>query len=188
MKNIYLLLVAVFIVSGCSYKNESLMLSKYDAQYTGELSKDKKSVFIDSIKDVRVDKRSIGYVLEGDKKAHKLYSTEDFSKKYKSAFEVALRMAGFKNSLEKNDAALVVSVSIKNIEFVYDNKNFDKNLKGKIELEVRIKRGASTITQNFSEVASKWIKPSYSSKDIEPFLNEIFSQSVNRVVSRLTRY
>lgn len=188
MRNLFLLLVAMVMISGCSYKNESLMLSKYDAQYTGELSKEKKSVFIESIKDMREDKRSIGYVLEGDKKAHELYSTEEFSKKYRDALGIALTMAGFDASVEQSDAKLVISIEIKKIEFIYNNKNFDKNLKGNIELEVTIKRGGTTITQNFKQAGSKWIKPSYSSKDIEPFLNEIFSQSVNSVVSRLTRY
>jgi len=188
MKNLFLLLATVLMFSACSYKNESLMLSQYDAQYTGELSKDKKSVFLESIKDIRADKRSVGYVLESEKKAHELYSTENFEKKYKDALEVALRMAGFENSTQQSDAKLVMNINIKNIEFIYNDKNFDKNLKGIIELEVTIKRGASTITQNFKQEASKWIKPSYSSKDIEPFLNELFSQSVNSVVSRLTRY
>lgn len=188
MKNLFLILCAMFIFSGCSYKSESLTLSKYDAQYKGELSKDKKTVFIESIKDVRSDKRTIGYVLEGDKKAHELYSTEDFEKNYKDALEIALRMAGFENSAEQSDAKLVMNISIKNIEFIYDNKSFDKNLRGKIELEVTIVRGASTISQSFKQEASKWIKPSYNSKDIEPLLNEIFSDSVNSIVSRLTRY
>ncbi|EQB35416.1 hypothetical protein M947_09035 [Sulfurimonas hongkongensis] len=188
MKNLFLLLTAMIIFGGCSYKNESLMLSQYDAQYTGELSKDKKSVFIESIEDMRVDKRSLGYVLEGDKKAHELYSTEDFTKKYKDAFEIALRMAGFENSAQQSGAELVMNINIKKIEFIYNNKNLDKNLKGVIELEVTIKKGTSTITQDFKQAASKWIAPSYSSKDIEPFLNEIFSQSVNSVVTRLTKY
>ncbi|MDD2449289.1 MAG: YajG family lipoprotein [Sulfurimonas sp.] len=188
MRNLLLLLATIVIFSGCSYKNESLMLSQYDAQYTGELAKDKKSVFIESIRDIRVDKRNIGYVLEGDKKSYELYSTEDFSKKYNDALLVALRMAGFQSVAKQNGAKLVVNISIKKIEFIYNNKSFDKNLKGVVELEVTIKRGASTITQNFKQAASKWIAPSYTSKDIEPFLNEIFSQSVNSIVSRLTRY
>ncbi|WP_415396354.1 YajG family lipoprotein [Sulfurimonas sp. CS5] len=188
MKNLFLIVATMFVFSGCSYKNESLMLSNYDAQYTGELSKDKKSVFIESIKDIRVDKRSIGYVLKNNKKAHELYSTEDFAKKYKDALEVALRIAGFENSTEQSDAKLVMNVNIKSIEFIHNDKNFDKNLKGTIELEVTIKNASSTITQNFSQVASKWIKPSYRSKDIEPFLNEVFSDSINNIVSRLTKY
>lgn len=188
MKNLYLIVITIFVFSGCSYKNESLMLSNYDAQYTGELSKDKKSVFIGSIKDIRVDKRSIGYVLENDKKAYELYSTEDFAKKYKEALEVALRMAGFESSTEQSNAKLVINVNIKSMEFIHNDKSFDKNLIGVIELEVIIKRGESTITQSFKQEASKWIKPSYSSKDIEPFLNEVFSDSINSIVSRLTRY
>lgn len=188
MRNLFLIFVTVFVFSGCSYKNESLTLSNYNAQYTGELSKDKKSVFIESIKDVRADKRSIGYVLESGKKAHELYSTENFEKKYEDSLHIALRMAGFENSMQQSDAKLVMNVSIKSIEFIYNDKNFDKNLKGKIELDVTIKNGASTITQSFKEESSKWIKPSYSSKDIEPFLNEVFSDSINNIVSRLTRY
>ncbi|MDA3908448.1 MAG: hypothetical protein PF437_05125, partial [Sulfurimonas sp.] len=63
-----------------------------------------------------------------------------------------------------------------------------KNLKGEIELEVIIKKGNETITQNFKPSASKWIGPSYRSKDLEPFFNELFSDSISNIVSRLTGY
>ena len=179
------MLAVVVFLGGCSYKNESINLSSYNAEYTGETSKEKKSVFIELVKDVRADRKTIGYILKNGKKTRNLFSTEDFEKKYKDGLSSALRMAGFQAASDAN-ADLVMSVNIKNIELIYDDKSFDKNLRGKIELEVIIKKGKETVTQNFKPSASKWISPSYSSKDLEPFLNELFSDSINDIVSRLT--
>ncbi len=187
MKSLFYILAVVVFLGGCSYKNEAINLSSYNAEYTGESSKEKKSVFIASIKDVRDDKKTIGYILENSKKTTKLFSNENFEKKYRDGLSTALHMAGFQTATDAN-ADLVMSVNIKNIELIHDDKSFDKNLKGKIELEVIIKKGSKTITQNFKPSASKWISPSYSSKDLEPFLNEMFSDSINGIVSRLTAH
>jgi uncharacterized lipoprotein YajG len=187
MKSLFYMLAVVVFLGGCSYKNEAINLSSYNAEYTGETSKEKKSVYIESVKDVRADKKTIGYILKNGEKTTKLFSNEDFEKKYKDGLSSALHMAGFQTGSDaKSD--LVISVNIKNIELIHDDKSFDKNLKGKIELEVIIKKGNETVTQNFKPSASKWISPSYSSKDMEPFLNELFSDSINDVVSRLTRH
>jgi uncharacterized lipoprotein len=188
MKSLFYLFAVVLLISGCSYKNEAIKLSSYNAEYAGEISKDKKTVYIESIKDARVDKHNIGYVLKNSEKSVELFSNSDFEKKYKDGLNNALRMAGFKTSLEADKALLIMNVSIKKVELVYNDKSFDKNLKGEIEIEVIIKKGDETITQNFKPSASKWIKPSYTSKDLEPFLNELFSDSINSIVSRLTRY
>ncbi|EDZ61252.1 hypothetical protein SMGD1_0358 [Sulfurimonas gotlandica GD1] len=187
MKNLFYMLAVVVFLGGCSYKNESINLSSYNTEYTGETSKEKKSVYIESVKDVRDDKRTIGYILKDGKKTTNLFSTEDFEKKYKDGLSSALRMAGFKASSDVN-ADLVMNINIKNIELIHNDKSFDKNLKGQIELEVIIKKGTETVTQNFKPSASKWISPSYSSKDLEPFLNELFSDSINDIVSRLTAH
>ncbi|WP_373034538.1 YajG family lipoprotein [Sulfurimonas sp.] len=187
MKSILYLVAVVVFLGGCSYKNESINLSSYNAEYTGEISKEKKSVFIESVKDVRVDKRTIGYILKDGIKTINLFSTEDFAKNYKDGLSSALRIAGFKVGSGSN-ADLVMSISIKNIELIHNDKTFDKNIKGEIELEVIIKKGNETITQNFKPSASKWIGPSYRSKDMEPFLNELFSDSINSIVSRLTKH
>ncbi|WP_294963227.1 YajG family lipoprotein [Sulfurimonas sp.] len=187
MKSMFYLLAVVVFLGGCSYKNEAINLSSYNAQYLGESSKEKKSVLIESVVDARVDKKTIGYILKDGKKTTKLFSNENFEKKYMDGLRSALHMAGFKSALDA-EADLVVSVNIKSIEIIHDGKSFDKNLKGMIELEVIIKKGKETITQNFKPSASKWMKPSYSSTDLEPFLNELFSDSINDVVSRLTRH
>ncbi|MFT7003980.1 MAG: putative lipoprotein YajG [Sulfurimonas sp.] len=187
MKNTLYLLAVVVFLGGCSYKNEAINLSSYNAHYTGEILKEKKTVLIESIKDVRVDKRSIGYILKNSVKTTTLFSNANFEKKYNDGLSSALYMAGFKEGAEQ-EADLVINVNIKNIELIYDDKSFDKNLKGKIEIEVIVKKGKETITQNFSPSASKWISPSYSSKDLEPFLNELFSDSISDIVSRLTNY
>lgn len=40
---------------------------------------------------------------------------------------------------------MVVEVYIKDIEMVYNDKNFDTNLRGEIEIEVIVRRGADVI-------------------------------------------
>ncbi|PHQ65092.1 MAG: hypothetical protein COB99_05990 [Sulfurimonas sp.] len=187
MKSLFYILAVVVFLGGCSYKNESINLSSYNAEYTGKTSKEKKSVFIESVKDVRVDKKTIGYILKNGEKITKLFSNENFEKKYRDGLSSALHMAGFQTGSDaKSD--LVINVNIKNIELIHDDKSFDKNLRGNIELEVIIKKENETITQNFKPSASKWISPSYSSKDLEPFLNELFSDSISDIVSRLTAH
>jgi uncharacterized lipoprotein YajG len=187
MKNLIYLLAVVVFLGGCSYKNESINLSSHNTQYLGESSKESKSIFIKSVIDARVDKRTIGYILKDGKKTTNLFSNENFEKKYIDGLNSVLYMAGFKSALE-TDADLVMSVNIKKIELIHNGNSFDKNLKGTIELEVIIKKGKETITQNFKPSASKWMKPSYNSKNLEPFLNELFSDSINDVVSRLTTH
>nr|WP_321268370.1 YajG family lipoprotein [uncultured Sulfurimonas sp.] len=187
MKSIFYLFVVLVFLGGCSYKNESINLSSYNTQYTGENSKENKTVNIVSVNDVRVDKKTIGYLLENGNKTLKFYTNDNLEKKYRDGLNTALYMAGFKEALDAK-ADLSVSVNIKNIELIKDDKSFDKNLKGQIDLEVIVKRANETITLNFKPSASKWIASSYSSKDLEPFLNEMFSDSITEIVSRLTRY
>lgn len=188
MKSICYLFFALLILGGCSYKNESINLSSYNEIYTGKILKEEKTVYIESVKDMRFDKKSIGYILENEEKKIELFSNENFEKKYANGLKGALHIAGFETTLEADKAELVMNVSIKKIELIHSDKNFDKNIKGEIELEVIIKKGSETITQKFKPSATKWISPSYSSKDLEPFLNELFSDSINSVVSRLTQH
>ncbi len=82
---------------------------------------------------------------------------------------------------------MVVEIYIKDIEMIYNDKNFDTNLKGEIEIEVIVRKGADVITQNFRQKGSKWIAPSFESKDLEPFLYTLFADSIDQIVSRLTR-
>lgn len=57
-------------------------------------------------------------------------------------------------------------------------------MKSKSKLLVQ---GDEVITQNFRQKGSKWIAPSYSSKDLEPFLYTLFADSIDQIVARLTR-
>jgi len=188
MKSLFYLFAVMLLVGGCSYKNEAIKLSSYNAQYTGESSKEKKSVYVESIKDARSDKHNIGYIMKNGEKVEKLFSNDDFEKKYREGLSNALHMAGFKSGTLSDNPELVININIKKIQLVHNDKSFDKNLKGEIALEVIIKKGNETVTQNFKQKASKWISPSYSSKDMEPFLNELFSDSINGIVSRLTQH
>lgn len=187
MKNLFFLLLLTVFISGCSYKNDPLTLKSYQPEYAGPISKDKKTVFLRWIKDVRTDKNTVGYLLQNGDKLATLYSNVDFVDKYKEGLGYALNLAGFDTDAEAHVASLVVEIYIKDIEVIYNDKNFDTNLKGEIAIEVIIRKGEEVITQNFRQKGGKWIAPSFNSKDLEPFLYTLFADSINDIVTRLTK-
>lgn len=187
MKNLFFLLLITAFISGCSYKNDPLTLKSYQAEYTGPIAKDKKTVYLRWVKDGRTDKSSVGYLLQNGEKLATLQSNVDFADKYKEGLGYALNLAGFDTDAQANIASLVVEVYIKDIEVIYNDKNFDTNLKGEIAIEVIIRKGEEVITQNFRQKGGKWMAPSFNSKDLEPFLYTLFADSINDIVTRLTR-
>ncbi|WP_333803535.1 YajG family lipoprotein [Sulfurospirillum sp.] len=187
MKHLIFVAMALLIFSGCTYKNEALSLESYKAEYQGPLSRDKKIVYLRPVKDLRVKKNIIGYVDQKSSNTINFFSNENFAEKYNEGLGYALNLAGFNTNASTNEANLVVEVSIKDIELIYNDKNFDANLKGEIEIEVVVRKGDEVITQNFRQKGSKWIAPSYSSKDLEPFLYTLFTDSIDQIVTRLTR-
>ena len=188
MKNVFYAVLIALLLGGCSYKNESITLKSYKADYAAEVSQEKKTISLSVVKDIRTDKRTVGYIEQDGKKIVTLFSDTNAEAKYKEGLIHAMNLAGFRTNAGDNLASFDVEVYIKNIKLVYNDKSFDENLKGTIEIEVIVKRGSETIKQNFVQKAGVWISPSYSSKDLEPFLNTLFSDSINDIVSRLTRY
>jgi len=186
VKNIFFLLAIALFIGGCSYKNAPLTLQTYEANYQGQKSKEQKSVFISTVKDLRVDKRNIGYTLKDKEKDISLFSDVNFEKKYKDALLYALNIAEFNTATNADDATLLIEIYIKKIELIYTDKKFEENLNGEISIEVVVKNDKVTSKQNFRQKAGKWISPSYDSKDFEPFLTTLFSDSINNIVSKLT--
>lgn len=182
----YLLIVALFL-GGCTYKNEAISLESYKAEYRGSSSKDKKSVYLKSVKDIRADQKNIGYALQGGETLATFHSDVDFADKYKEGIGYALNLAGFNTNANADNATLVMEVYIKDIEIVYNAKNFDTNLKGEIGIEVIVKKGDETITQSFRQKGAKYVLSSNNSKDFEPFLYTLFADSINDIVAKLTR-
>jgi len=187
-KILFLLVGAMLFMGGCAYKNEAINLHAYKGEYSGEIAPKNKTVYLRSVKDMRTSQKTIGYIMKDGAKYQSFYSDADFANKYKEGLNYALDIAGFRPVSNPNDATVVMDVMIKNIELVYNDKNFDKNLKGEIEIEVVLDRGQKVTTQSFRQKASKWIAPSYNSKDIEPFLYTLFADSINDITSRLTNY
>lgn len=185
MKNLLYIIVIALFFGGCSYNNSAIGLKPYDGDYGGEISKDKKSIHLGLVQDMRADKRVIGYAQKEDAK---LYSDVDFATQYQEGLKQALRVAGFNSDVTSDAASFSVEVHIKNINVVYSDKTFGENLKGEIDIEVIVKKESKVTTLNFKESSAKWITPSYDSKDIEPFLQTIFSNSIDDIVSRLTKY
>lgn len=187
MKHLFFAAVALLIFSGCTYKNEALSLESYKAEYKGPITRDKKVVYLKPVKDLRAKKNIIGYVDQKSSTTINFYSNENFAEKYTEGLGYALNLAGFNTDASSSEANLVVEVYIKDIELIYNDKNFDANLNGEIEIEVVVRKGDDVITQNFRQKGSKWIAPSYNSKDLEPFLYSLFTDSIDQIVTRLTR-
>lgn len=187
MKHLFFMAMALLLFSGCAYKNEALSLESYKAEYTGPLVRDKKTIYLRTVKDLRAQKNIIGYVDQKSTSSIKFFSNENFAEKYAEGLGYALNLAGFNTDATKSEASLVAEIYIKDIELVYNDKNFDANLKGEIEIEVIVRKGDEVITQNFRQKGSKWIAPSYNSKDLEPFLYSLFADSIDQIVTRLTR-
>jgi len=188
MRNFIYLLVAALFIGGCSYKNEAIELPAYKGEYTGENAKNKHAVYLRSVKDMRADKRSIGSIMANDKKEDSFFSNADFTERYTKGLRYALDIAGFNTVSNVDDAALIMDVNIRKVEINYTNKTFEANLVGELDIEVVITRGKKVTSLNFRPKSSKWISPSYGSKDIEPFLYTLFSDSINEITSKLTTY
>jgi uncharacterized lipoprotein len=188
VKSLFYFISIALLFGACSYKNEVLNLDSYKPDYAGEVSKEHKSVYIKLVDDRREDKRSIGFIMKNGINSDTLFSNADFATKYKEGFLIALNSAGFNTQTSINDANLAIEIHIKKIEIIYNNKSFDENVKGTIEVEVAINNGGKETKQIFKQNAGKWISPSFNSKDLEPFLQMLFSDSVDAIVSKLTTF
>jgi len=188
MKHFIYLLVVTLFIGGCSYKNEPVNLHVYKGEYSGEVLKNSQTVYLRSVQDDRADTKEIGYTLKDDKKSQFFYSDVDFSKRYAEGLKYALDIAGFNPVSNAGDASLILDVKIKKIQIVYNDKSFDQNLMGELEVQVLITKGQKVTTVNFNPKASEWMAPSYDSKDIEPFLYTLFSDNINSITAKLTTY
>lgn len=189
MKKVISIVIAGFILGGCSYKNEAIALSSYKSQYKGALSTEHKTIDLVSVNDSRADKINIGYVQADGKPTIKLFSYEDFAGKYKDGLTSALKAAQFNQVQNASSADLKVDVKIKSIQLVYnDTKKFDENLHGKIVIEVTVTQGQKVTVQTFTQDQGIWIKPSFNSNDYEPLLYTLFANSINDIVSKLATF
>ena len=85
----------LLLLSGCTYKNEALNLESYKAEYKGPLTKEKKTVYVRLVKDLRADKKVIGYVEQKGDTLTQFYSNVNFEDRYKEGLGYALNLAGF---------------------------------------------------------------------------------------------
>jgi len=184
-KFIYTVLLA-FIASGCAYKTPPLSLGAYKGEYERERVKQNVSIHLLHVKDTRSEKETIGYVVVDAKKTLPLYNEENLEKKYKDGLIYALNVAGFNTNVSQNEAAMVVEIYIQDVKLVYNStKTFDENLKGEIVVQAKVKKGNKILTFNFKQKSGKWIKPTFDSKALEPFLEKLYNDSVNDIVAKL---
>lgn len=186
MNKLYSLVAVVVLITGCSYQNEAIELSSYKTQYMGQTAQDKNSIYLSSVSDTREDKTSIGYVEANGQVTTKLYSHVNFADRYRDALTRVLKVAKFNLANNPTDANTKIDVKIKDIQLIYNDTNkFDENLKGKIIVEVILTKADKVNELTFTQKQGTWIKPSYTSKDIEPFLDTLFTDSIDDIVSKL---
>jgi uncharacterized lipoprotein len=173
-------------MTGCSYKNEAIVLSSYKTEYSGQRAQDMNSFSLSSVTDTREDKTSIGYVEANGKVTTKLYSYVNFADRYRDGLVRVLKVAKFNLVNNPEDANTKIDVKIKDIQLIYNDTNkFDENLNGKIIVEVILTKADKVNVLTFTQKQGTWIKPSYASKDVEPLLDTLFSNSIDDIVSKL---
>lgn len=186
MSKLYSLVAVIAFMTGCSYNNEAVELSSYKTEYLGQTAKDMNSVSLSSVTDMREDKTSIGYVEVNGNVTTKLYSYVNFADRYRDGLTRVLKVAKFNLANSPIDTNTKIDVKIKDIQIVYNDTNkFDQNLNGKIIVEVTLTKADKTNVLTFTQKQGTWIKPSYTSKDVEPLLNTLFTNSIDDIVSKL---
>lgn len=186
MHKLYSLVAAVVFLMGCSYQNEAIELSSYRANYMSKTIEDHNNLSFLSVIDTREDKTSIGYVLVNDTINRKLYSNVDFAYKYKEGLDKVLKSAKFNLVNNPADANTKIDVMIKEIKLIYnDTDKFNENLHGRIVVEVKLTKSGKVNVFTFTQKQGLWIKPSYTSKDIEPLFNTLYTDSIDSIVSKL---
>lgn len=186
MNKLYGLVAVIVLMTGCSYKNEAIELSSYKTQYMGKTAQDMNSFSLSSVTDTREDKTSIGYVEANGQVTAKLYSYVNFADRYRDGLTRVLTAAKFNLVNNSSDASTKIDVKIKDINLVYNDTNkFDENLNGKIIVEVTLTKADKVNVLTFTQKQGGWIKPSYTSKDLEPLLDTLFTDSIDDIVSKL---
>lgn len=186
MKIVYSVVAVVVLMTGCSYKNEGVELSSNKIQYLGKTIQNPNSVSFLSVTDTREDKTSIGYVQANGIATTKLYSYVNFADRYREGLADALKAAKFNLVKDTATANTKIDVKIKDIKLIYNDTNkFDENLHGQVVVEVMLTKADKVNILTFTQKQGIWIKPSYSSKDIEPLLYTLFTDSINDIVSKL---
>lgn len=186
MTKLYSFVTIIVLMTGCSYKNEAIELSSYKTQYMGKTAQDTSSVSLSSVTDTREDKTSIGYVAGNGQITTKLYSYVNFADRYKDGLTRVLKVAKFNLVNNPADANKKIDVKIKDIQLIYNDTNkFDQNLNGKIIVEVTLTKADKVDVLTFTQQQGTWIKPSYTSKDLEPFLDKLFTDSIDDIASKL---
>lgn len=188
MHKFYSLVASVVMLTGCSYKNDPIELSSYKTQYLGKTTQNMNSVSLSSVTDTRENKTSIGYVEANGHVTTKLYSYVNFADRYREGLARVLKLARFNLVNNPLDSDTKIDVKIKDIQLIYNDTNkFDENLQGKIIVEVTLTKADKVNVLTFTQKQGTWIKPSYTSKDIEPFLDTLFTDSIDDIVSTLAK-
>ena len=174
------------ILSGCAYKDSSLLIQPYKADFIHITQKPEK-IYIKNIIDERENRGIIAIITDsqGDNYGYETSDT-NFIKWYEDALKKALELNGYEIVNSSCKADETIELRIEKILSTFDRSNLTKaNLFGDIKLSLTIEKGTQTITKEISEHIKSYT-PIIADK--EDFINQIeilLNDSIKMIVKGL---
>lgn len=145
--------------------------------------------YIKSFEDDRTDKQMLGSIKNKNGEIIGMMATsQNMTEWFSSAFEKEMRAAGFAPVSSEKDADASYAFTIKKLDAEYVQTEISgKNLHLIMEIEVKITRGANTLTKQYKYNESKWTKPLFEAESLkntlEPFVKEGITSTVKDLVA-----
>ena len=182
-----LTLIGMFLFSGCSYKNSSIIVEPYKVNFLS-LKNTHKSIYLNSFKDNRTNKNIVALITNDNGDNLGYATTEvDFKAWYKNALEKALNANGFSITKNPNNANIKINLTLNRLLVTFNKSKLTKeNLTGTISLKLVIKRANDTITKTISENISKYNGLTVSNETFQKQIQILLNDSIKLIVKNLT--
>ncbi len=179
--------IGIFLLSGCSYKSSSIDIKPYQVSFLS-FKNTHKSVYINSFKDERTNKKIVAVVTnnDGDNLGYTT-SNVNFGVWYKNALKKALNANGFIMVTNPKNATFKINLVLNKL-FVTFNKSelIKENLTGTISLQLIIKKGNETITKTISENISKYNGLTVSNETFQKQIEALLNDSIKLIIKNLS--
>ena len=182
-----LTLIGMFLFSGCSYKNSSIIVEPYKVNFLS-LKNTHKSIYLNSFKDNRTNKNIVALITNDNGDNLGYATTEvDFKAWYKNALEKALNANGFSITKNPNNANIKINLTLNRLLVTFNKSKLTKeNLTGTISLQLVIKRANDTITKTISENISKYNGLTVSNETFQKQIQILLNDSIKLIIKNLT--
>lgn len=175
-----IILALVFIFTGCSKKNVTTV-KPYESFYTNQTS-DKKIVF-NGVTDTRI-LPIVSYILKDKIVVAKFLMDQDIESWYNEAYIREFHASDIILDQNLRDPkAAIVQVVIKELKAEY-HKNIltEANLKGKITLEVTVKKNNKIVKKIINSTQSEFKISITDASGFEDFISSMMSESISKSV------